>query len=117
MSDAKVVVFEFGPESKKMLADLTAALLASKPTGGGARSGAASGPAFRFGKQKGDALSQGSKDNLLWYGTALNESISNPAKAQYRDQNVRDLADVNAELKARGMDPIGASDDGAGEPF
>lgn len=107
MSEAKTVVFEFGPESKKMLLDLTAALVASKASGGGgAKPTMFGGPTFPFGRSKGRPIAGASLADLQWVGERVAQSVADPSRARYREQDEKLLAAINAELERQGARPF-----------
>ena len=87
--------------TQRIMDALAGGRAASAPTasGGAARPAAGS---FRFGRQKGQPLSDGTGENLTWYRDAIMQSIADPAKAQYLDSNRAHLAEVEA---AMGLDP------------
>lgn len=67
-----------------------------------------------YGRAKGQPIASASIDDLYWYGERCEQSINDPGKARWRDQEIARLADINAELKRRGQAPIGeASAQGA----
>jgi len=70
------------------------------------------GPVFRFGKTKGRPLAGAPVRDLEWYRGAIAESLNNPDKARYRDDNLRHLAEIDAVLG--GPEPAPAPDFGTG---
>lgn len=65
---------------------------------------------FRFGKAKGKALAEGTDRDLSWYCDAIRENVADPAKAQYRDDNEKHLASVEAEISRRAAQAAGEAD-------
>jgi len=59
----------------------------------------------RFGKQKGVPLSKLSDNDLEWYAGALQKSVDDPSKAQWREYNERDLRAAHDEMAARSATP------------
>jgi len=57
---------------------------------------------MRFGLSKGQSISQAGDADLAWYAAAVERQVSDPAKARYREQNERHLANVRAEIARRG---------------
>jgi len=73
-------------------------------------SGSRSGATLpNYGRNKGGLIADASIDDLYWYGERCAQSISDPSKARFRDQESARLADINAELKRRGQSPVGES--------
>jgi len=64
---------------------------------------AASGhaPVCKFGRCKDQPLDTLDDKSLSWYATALETSVNDPSKAQYRSKNEADLRDVRAEQDRR----------------
>ncbi len=62
-------------------------------------------PVMRFGRCKGVPLSQATEADLEWYAAAIAKSIADPSKAQYRDDNERQLDAVRVERERRAMQP------------
>lgn len=87
---------------------------------GGQRSNTSGGPTLpNYGRAKGQPIASASIDDLHWYGERCAQSIDDPSKARWRDQEMERLAAINAELKRRGQTPIGGerrADDDLGPP-
>jgi hypothetical protein len=83
------------------LARPTSDLPASATQPPAADADASTGPRAGFGRSKGKLLADLADDDLKWLAAALEQSIINPAKANFRAKNDRDLADVRAEMKGR----------------
>ena len=57
-----------------------------------------SGATYRFGRLKGQPLVGSSERDLEWYANAVSQSIDDPAKERYRDENERHLAEIQAAM-------------------
>lgn len=69
----------------------------------GARSAVAGdGWTFRFGRNSGKRPDEVDVADLRWYERVFLESLDNPEKARFRDNNQRALDVVRAELRRRG---------------
>lgn len=87
-------------EIKGLRADMKARPQASsgaQTVGGG--TGAGGSQIVKFGRDKGKRLSD--VPDLDWYRTAINNSVDDGSKARWRDQNLDDLAAVDAEIARR----------------
>lgn len=63
--------------------------------------GALSGVVVPFGRSKGTPIEQADTKDLRWVASALAQSIDNPEKARWRDENERTLAAIQRELGTR----------------
>lgn len=90
---------------KKGLADAADAYIKARNAaraGGVAKpAGGASGVVVPFGRSKGTAIEQADSKDLRWVAARLAESIDNPEKARWKDENARVLAAIEAVLGAR----------------
>lgn len=66
-----------------------------------AAQGAPSGGTFKFGRNKGDFLMQGSIADLEWYAGAIQRSINDPEKARYQAGNRAHLAEIQSVIAAK----------------
>lgn len=57
---------------------------------------------FRFGRNNGKRPDEVSTDDLRWYERVFRESLDNPDKAKFRENNQRSLDVVRLELSRRG---------------
>ncbi len=57
---------------------------------------------FRFGKGKGSTSFEVTDSNLDWYIKCATESVADPTKAKFQQQNAAELADLQAERSFRG---------------
>ena len=71
------------------------------------------GAHFKFGKQKGASLAEGTVKDLTWYAEAIRKSVDDPEKAQYVDSNRKHLAAVEAELAKRTEAPAPSDEPGS----
>jgi hypothetical protein len=62
---------------------------------------AAQVPVVTFGKAKGERLTDISDRQLSWYAETLADNVEDPAKANWRQKNQRDLDDALKELSRR----------------
>lgn len=62
----------------------------------------ADGWTFRFGRNSGKRPADVDVADLRWYERVFLESLENPEKARFRDNNQRSLDIVRAELRRRG---------------
>lgn len=96
--------------AKKALADAADAYSKARAAARGA-SGAkpaqvgASGVVMPFGRSKGVAIEGATVNDLRWVANALAQSIDNPDKARWRDENQRVLDAIQRELDKR--HPVG----------
>lgn len=91
---------------KKGLADAADAYIKARNAaraGGAAKpaAGGASGVVVPFGRSKGTPIEQADAKDLKWVAARLVESIDNPEKARWKDENARVLAAIEAVLGAR----------------
>ena len=63
--------------------------------------GALSGVVVPFGRSKGVAIEEADAKDLRWVANALGQSIDNPDKARWRDDNERVLDAIQKELGTR----------------
>ena len=63
---------------------------------------AGDGWTFRFGRNSGKRPQDVDVADLRWYERVFLESLENPEKARFRDNNQRSLDVVRAELRRRG---------------
>lgn len=73
---------------------------ASKPAAKG--KGGASDPELRFGRSKGKKVSEAETDDLVWMRDKIAESIDDPEKERFIDNNRALLASIDAEIARRG---------------
>jgi len=57
---------------------------------------------FRFGRNAGKTPRDVDLQDLRWYERAFLKSLENPEKERYRENNMRSLDTVRAELRRRG---------------
>jgi hypothetical protein len=106
----------FTEEEEQILKNIAAGFLNAQRGGGSsgrndaprARGGnGAGGPGkMRFGRAAGTAFADADDRDLEWYAEALEASIANPDKAQYRDNNKKDLKEVRAvQARRKGAPP------------
>lgn len=60
-----------------------------------------SGMTVRFGRSKGMPIEELEQADLLWYIARAEESVEDPSRARFREQNMKDLETLQAELKTR----------------
>ncbi len=70
-----------------------------------ARSKQSGGWVARFGKSKGKTAAELDDKNLAWYIGCVRDSIEDPEKAKFKEQNQRDLAELEAEAEHRRAKP------------
>lgn len=69
------------------------------------------GPVFRFGRCKGELLSEAEERDVEWYVGALRNSVNDPDKARFRADNERELEAAERELaRRRGEDGESSTD-------
>jgi len=86
----------------------------ARSSGGGARGASRSGPVFRFGKLKDQALTEGSGDDLDWYRSKIEEGANDPTKERFRDDALLHLAEIDRAITAsRGEDAEPPADNGS----
>lgn len=68
----------------------------------GERAATGDGWTFRFGRNSGKRPDQVSLDDLRWYERVFRESLDNPEKERFRDNNQKALDVVRVELRRRG---------------
>jgi hypothetical protein len=95
---------------KKELADAAdayskARTAARGATGAKPAQAGVSGVVMPFGRSKGVAIEQATVNDLRWVASALAQSIDNPDKARWRDENQRVLDAIQRELDKR--HPVG----------
>lgn len=90
---------------KKGLADAADAYIQARNAaraGGVAKPAAgASGVVVPFGRSKGTPIEQADAKDLRWVAARLKESIDNPEKARWKDENARVLAAIESVLGVR----------------
>lgn len=95
----------FLPEEEAVLKALAQGVLAAQRAAGAAprsgdaprpRNGSSTGGVMRFGRAKGTRFEDAEGADLAWYSEALQKSIENPSKSEYRAGNERDLAAIRA---------------------
>lgn len=60
-----------------------------------------SGMTVRFGRSAGTAIEELETKDLLWYIARAEEGLDDPSRARYREQNMKELELMQAELKTR----------------
>ena len=93
---------DFTNDEIRILKKLCAGLLgASAPAAARPSSAGRTDGTMKFGRSAGVKFSEAAARDLEWYAGALESSIANPDKAQYRANNEADVRAIRAELASR----------------